>query len=73
MRQFIFDIIFLAENIAITVVASMNIAVHPFTYNNEQLRLFAILFFIHILILILILILKIMYNNAGIWLCLPPP
>ena len=57
MRQLIFDIIFLAENITITIIAIMNIPVKPFSDINEQSRLFAILFFIHFLGLIL----KIMY------------
>ena len=46
VRQVVFETIFLVENIAITITASMSIPVKPFDDFNARSHIFALLFFI---------------------------
>ena len=46
VRQVVFETIFISENIAITITASMLIPVKPFDDFNARSQIFALLFFI---------------------------
>ena len=63
-RQLIFDLIFLIENIAISIYASVNIQVKPFDDFEARLVLFGYLFLIHI---IGILLKMVYYKFFHIW------
>jgi len=49
IRQGIFDIIFLAENISMAIIASLHIRINPFDDFHTRSQLFAVLFLIHFL------------------------
>ena len=49
MRQFIFEIIFLSENILICIIASRSIPVMPFNDSHAKLLIFSLLFSMHFL------------------------